>query len=195
MLDMTFATVSISINQCSKDLWSLADYLKSDFLLEKLKSKDKSLKLEALPSTKSSVKTSKDSVDKQKVNVVLLLFKTFGHYLLFGACLKLVQDILTFLTPELLKVLLNFIENQSSEPIWHGFFIAIVLFSPLQVIIALWLLYRELGYSSLFGAFVMLVMGPLDGIVVKYSEKFQEKIHFKDTLFKNVCAKRSQFLP
>ncbi|XP_025016128.1 multidrug resistance-associated protein 1-like isoform X2 [Tetranychus urticae] len=232
-----------------KDLWPLKDYLKSDFLLEKLKSKDKSLKLEQ--STKSSIKTSKDSADAQKVNVVLLLFKTFGHYLLFGACLKLMQDILTFLTPELLKVLLNFIENQSSEPIWHGFFIAIVLFSvtccqtlfgnyyfykmyilgmrvqsaltaavysksltlndearkrfttgqitnlmsvdverietiayfanifwsaPLQVIIALWLLYRELGYSSLFGAFVMLVMGPLDGIVVKYSEKFQEKL-------------------
>ncbi|TPP55792.1 Cystic fibrosis transmembrane conductance regulator [Fasciola gigantica] len=50
---------------------------------------------------------------------VLLL--TFWRPLLWSGFLKLIHDILLFVSPVLLKFLLKFLQEGSSEPIWHGY--------------------------------------------------------------------------
>lgn len=45
---------------------------------------------------------------------------------MFGSCLKLAQDVLTFASPQILRLLINFID--SDEPEWKGILYAVLLF-------------------------------------------------------------------
>lgn len=70
--------------------------------------------------------------------------KAFGPTFLFGAILKLVQDLLTFVSPQLLRALIKFVgsnENVTNDkydsdkgdsydpnPMWHGILYAVLLF-------------------------------------------------------------------
>lgn len=48
--------------------------------------------------------------------------------------------------------------------------------SPLQVIIAMYFLYQELGYSALFGLGVMICMVPLNAVIAYFSRRMQVKL-------------------
>ncbi|XP_053202216.1 multidrug resistance-associated protein 1-like isoform X2 [Panonychus citri] len=213
----------------TKDLWELRDDLKTENLIGAFDTK---------------------LHQQVKVNIIPILIKVYGIYLMSGAFFKLVQDVLSFIIPQLLKLLISFIKNQSSEPIWHGFLIAFAMFiisfaqtvfvnryfysmyilgmrvtstltaaiykkslnlsdkankevtsgevvnlmsvdakrfldllpylnliwsAPLQILLSIWFLYIELGYSSLFGLGVMVLMMPINGATVHWCQKFQVK--------------------
>ncbi|XP_023364920.1 canalicular multispecific organic anion transporter 2-like [Otolemur garnettii] len=55
------------------------------------------------------------------------MLATFGSSFLISACFKLVQDLLSFVNPQLLRVLIRFTSNPSA-PIWWGFLVAVLMF-------------------------------------------------------------------
>ncbi|CAH8552629.1 unnamed protein product [Schistosoma turkestanicum] len=67
-------------------------------------------------------------IRKTKFYLLYALIRTYGKSLLWSAFLKLIYDILLFFNPMLLKLLLNFLQNIQSEPIWHGYLYAIGIF-------------------------------------------------------------------
>ncbi|XP_053193733.1 multidrug resistance-associated protein 1 [Scomber japonicus] len=52
---------------------------------------------------------------------------TFGPYFLISCFYKIIQDILMFVGPEILRLLISFVNN-SSAPSWQGFFYTALLF-------------------------------------------------------------------
>ncbi|KAM3864489.1 multidrug resistance-associated protein 1 [Diretmus argenteus] len=52
---------------------------------------------------------------------------TFGPYFLISSFYKIIQDILMFVGPEILRLLIQFVNN-SSAPLWHGYFYTALLF-------------------------------------------------------------------
>ncbi|XP_018907576.2 multidrug resistance-associated protein 1 isoform X5 [Bemisia tabaci] len=62
-----------------------------------------------------------------KASILPALCKAFGPTFVFGSLLKLMQDLLTFISPELLKLLINFIQTES-ELTWRGYLYAFGLF-------------------------------------------------------------------
>ncbi|XP_019701146.1 multidrug resistance-associated protein 1 isoform X1 [Harpegnathos saltator] len=84
-------------------------------------------------SAKASFRKASGQVDfnsgrKKKIASILPpICKAFGATFLFGAFLKLVQDIMTFISPQLLRVLIAFVKEKE-EPLWKGYFYAVLLF-------------------------------------------------------------------
>ncbi|XP_060863090.1 multidrug resistance-associated protein 1-like isoform X2 [Metopolophium dirhodum] len=69
-----------------------------------------------------SVIDSKYTHKKQyKISILPVLCKSFGSTFLFGSFLKLIRDCLIFVSPQVLKQLISFVENPT-EPIWRGYF-------------------------------------------------------------------------
>lgn len=60
-------------------------------------------------------------------SVLLPLFQTFRWPFITGAFYKLVFDLLQFVSPQLLKHLINFIEDETT-PLWVGIGISLLLF-------------------------------------------------------------------
>ncbi|XP_043579583.1 multidrug resistance-associated protein 1 isoform X3 [Bombus pyrosoma] len=85
----------------------------------------------SVQNTKASFRKSSGRVDfnneyKKKTSSVLLpLCKAFGATFLFGAALKFVQDIVIFTSPQILRLLIDFIEKPG--PLWKGYFYAVLL--------------------------------------------------------------------
>ncbi|XP_030581396.1 multidrug resistance-associated protein 1 [Archocentrus centrarchus] len=52
---------------------------------------------------------------------------TFGPYFFISCIYKLIQDVLMFVGPEILRLLIQFV-NDSSAPSWHGYFYTALLF-------------------------------------------------------------------
>lgn len=77
--------------------------------------------------TKSSASVNfVNKKSKKQASIMPALVKAFGGTFLFGSCLKLVQDVLTFASPQILKLLINFVG--SDEPDWRGYMYAGLLF-------------------------------------------------------------------
>ncbi|XP_045474208.1 multidrug resistance-associated protein 1 isoform X6 [Harmonia axyridis] len=64
--------------------------------------------------------------NKKEASVLSVLVKSFGSTFFFGAFLKLIQDLLSFVSPQILSLLINFAKNKE-EP-WKGFFYTALLF-------------------------------------------------------------------
>uniref|UniRef100_A0A9J8B089 ATP-binding cassette, sub-family C (CFTR/MRP), member 3 n=1 Tax=Cyprinus carpio carpio TaxID=630221 RepID=A0A9J8B089_CYPCA len=64
------------------------------------------------------------------------LLRAFGPYFLIGSAFKLLQDLITFVNPQLLRMLINF-TKQSQAPLWWGYSLAFLMFgaSLLQTLI------------------------------------------------------------
>ncbi|XP_063922509.1 multidrug resistance-associated protein 1 isoform X6 [Zophobas morio] len=69
---------------------------------------------------------SESSTKKKQASILPALVKAFGPTFVFGALLKLIQDLLTFVSPQILNLLIQFVKN--SEEQWKGFFYAGLLF-------------------------------------------------------------------
>ncbi|KAI4461008.1 atp-binding cassette sub-family c [Holotrichia oblita] len=72
-----------------------------------------------------------DSTTKKQASILPALVKTFGPMFLFGAFLKALQDILTFVSPQILRALIAFVENQEEQ--WKGFLYAGLLFGTAAI--------------------------------------------------------------
>uniref|UniRef100_A0AAQ5XKA5 Multidrug resistance-associated protein 1 n=1 Tax=Amphiprion ocellaris TaxID=80972 RepID=A0AAQ5XKA5_AMPOC len=172
---------------------------------------------------------------------------TFGPYFLISCLYKIIQDILMFVGPEILRLLIRFV-NDPSAPSWQGFFYTALLFlctcvqslilqryfhvcfvsgmrlrtaiigavyrkalvissaarrtstvgeivnlmsvdaqrfmdlityinmiwsAPLQVVLALYFLWQNLGPSVLAGVAVMLLMVPVNAVIAMKTKTYQ----------------------
>ncbi|XP_056672583.1 ATP-binding cassette sub-family C member 3 isoform X2 [Monodelphis domestica] len=141
-----------------KDLWSLNEENSSRIVVPRLLKEWEKQRIQAKQSksvafTKStSEKVSKgrvlkeeagegeillsDPSKKKEPSFLRALLITFGPYFLISSFYKLIQDLLSFVNPQLLSVLIRFISNPKA-PAWWGFFIAGLMFgcSVLQILI------------------------------------------------------------
>lgn len=64
------------------------------------------------------------------------LIRAFGPYFLIGSAYKLLQDLITFVNPQLLRLLIDFTKNEHA-PLWWGYALAFLMFgtSLLQTLI------------------------------------------------------------
>nr|XP_005494837.2 canalicular multispecific organic anion transporter 2 isoform X1 [Zonotrichia albicollis] len=69
----------------------------------------------------------RDKRHNRKPSFLKALLRTFGPYFLIGSFFKLIQDLLSFVNPQLLSVLIGFIKNKDA-PAWWGFLIAALMF-------------------------------------------------------------------
>ncbi|KAM7353891.1 multidrug-Resistance like Protein 1 isoform 2-T2 [Cochliomyia hominivorax] len=74
------------------------------------------------------------------VSIMPPIIKSFGGVFLFGSMMKLFTDILTFAQPQVLRLIISFVEDyakENDEPEWKGIFYAVLLFvlAALQTII------------------------------------------------------------
>ena len=73
--------------------------------------------------------TATDVIKPKTANIVWAICKTFGWLFISGAMFKLGHDLLQFVAPQLLKLFIAFVKKPSTEePIWHGYFIAVLFF-------------------------------------------------------------------
>ncbi|XP_071455080.1 multidrug resistance-associated protein 1-like [Hetaerina americana] len=98
---------------------------------------------------KSSFKKTPESVHfgqakhkKKQVSLVPAIFKAFGSTFFFGSFLKLICDLLTFVNPQLLRALIDFVAGE--EPMWKGYLYAGLMFltSVIQTLILSQYFYR-----------------------------------------------------
>ncbi|KAK9886056.1 hypothetical protein WA026_014839 [Henosepilachna vigintioctopunctata] len=69
-----------------------------------------------------------DTTNKKKeASILPALVKSFGATYFFGAALKLLVDILVFVSPQVLSLLINYAKNDEEQ--WKGFFYTILLFA------------------------------------------------------------------
>lgn len=101
----------------------------------KLDRSQKSPALEqALKEGKVYFENPKASKTKKDSSVLPAICKSFAGIFLFGAFLELIKDILTFASPEILRLTIEFVENKFDvenpvkEPLWKGIMYAVVLF-------------------------------------------------------------------
>nr|QST14986.1 ABCC1-2 protein [Diaphanosoma celebensis] len=122
-----------------KDLWDLNNGDKSKtvvprFDLQWEKSLRKRVKSDATKATFAvtangegvDFKAVGERHDKTVISVLPALCRTFGSEFLFGAVLKLFQDLLAFVSPQILKFLISFVKDKT-ENVWKGYFFAIIL--------------------------------------------------------------------
>ncbi|XP_033224446.1 multidrug resistance-associated protein 1 isoform X4 [Belonocnema kinseyi] len=64
---------------------------------------------------------------KKTASILPPLCKAFGPTFLFGALLKLIQDIMTFVSPMILELLIKFVNPKTHEQMWKGYMYAVIL--------------------------------------------------------------------
>lgn len=107
--------------------------------------------------TSASVTINPEQKKKKQASILLPICKAFGPTFIFGAILKLVNDLLTFVSPQLLRAIINFVDDSNynskneteeldfttvmpnsidaksvqfkeQDPMWRGIFYAVLLF-------------------------------------------------------------------
>uniref|UniRef100_A0A8C4VBS7 Multidrug resistance-associated protein 1 n=2 Tax=Falco tinnunculus TaxID=100819 RepID=A0A8C4VBS7_FALTI len=253
----------------AKDLWSLNKEDKSEEIVPGLArnwakewAKTKRQPLNMLYSPKKQQKSSdsngdvteeaealiiKPSQKSSEASLFKVLYKTFGPYFLMSFLFKAAHDLLMFAGPEILKLLINFVNNKAA-PNWQGYFYTGLLFfcaclqtlilhqyfhicfvtgmrlktaivgviyrkalvitnsarktstvgeivnlmsvdaqrfmdlatyinmiwsAPLQVILALYLLWQNLGPSVLAGVAVMILLVPINAVMAMKTKTYQ----------------------
>ncbi|XP_040924347.1 ATP-binding cassette sub-family C member 3 isoform X6 [Betta splendens] len=187
------------------------------------------------------------------------LIKAFGPYFLIGSGFKLMQDIITFVNPQLLRMLISF-TKQTGVPVWWGYTLAFLMFftaflqtlilhhhfqycfvtgmnvrtaiigaiyrkalvitnaakrsstvgevvnlmsvdaqrfmdlttflnmlwsAPLQIMLALYFLWDNLGPSVLAGVAVMVMLIPFNAVIAMKTRAYQvEQMQYKDSRIK-----------
>uniref|UniRef100_W5LA76 ATP binding cassette subfamily C member 3 n=1 Tax=Astyanax mexicanus TaxID=7994 RepID=W5LA76_ASTMX len=121
----------------TKDLWSLNKQDSSELVVPKLLREWEGEKSKA---QRSGAETNHVEVNPEEVEVLLSskkdtpqpsflrsLLKAFGPYFLIGSAFKLLQDLITFINPQLLRMLIEF-TKETGVPSWWGFALAFMMF-------------------------------------------------------------------
>uniref|UniRef100_A0A0F7ZCE2 ATP-binding cassette, sub-family C (CFTR/MRP), member 3 n=1 Tax=Crotalus adamanteus TaxID=8729 RepID=A0A0F7ZCE2_CROAD len=138
-----------------KDLWSLNADDKSEVIVQKLQKEwDKQKQRGKLKHDVSYTKDSNQEMNhvdespgetelmlniptkQKKPSFLKALLRSFGPYFLIGSFFKVIQDLLSFVNPQLLSMLISFVKNKDA-PLWWGYLIAALMFfcAVLQTII------------------------------------------------------------
>ncbi|CAH0555484.1 unnamed protein product [Brassicogethes aeneus] len=72
-----------------------------------------------------------ESSKKKQASILPALVVSFGPMFLFGAMFKLVQDLLTFASPQILGLLIVYVKENQEE--WKGYFYAALLFGTATI--------------------------------------------------------------
>uniref|UniRef100_A0A673I0F7 Multidrug resistance-associated protein 1 n=1 Tax=Sinocyclocheilus rhinocerous TaxID=307959 RepID=A0A673I0F7_9TELE len=236
-----------------KDLWSLNTEDKSQRVVPQLVRRwdqecNKVKRSEdGQPIEESEILLAKTLQKTGEPSLFCALCRTFGPYFLVSSLYKIIHDILMFVGPEILRLLIQFV-NDSSAPTWHGYFYTTLLFvctcvqtlilqkyfhvcfvtgmrlrtaivgavyrkalvitnaarrtstvgeivnlmsvdaqrfmdlityinmiwsAPLQVILALYFLWQNLGPSVLAGVAVMVLMVPVNAVIAMKTKTYQ----------------------
>nr|XP_019958522.1 PREDICTED: multidrug resistance-associated protein 1-like isoform X1 [Paralichthys olivaceus] len=75
----------------------------------------------------SEILIVKNTQKTKEPSLFWVLCRTFGPYFLISCLYKLIQDILMFVGPEILRLLIHFVTNPSA-PSWQGYFYTALLF-------------------------------------------------------------------
>ncbi|XP_071968860.1 ATP-binding cassette sub-family C member 3 isoform X2 [Engystomops pustulosus] len=164
-----------------KDLWSLNEDDTSKEVVTKLikeweKEKNR-IRTTQVPITKTQEielnhvdeKLAESDVlieDGKKVkepSFLKVLLKTFGPFFLIGSVFKLFQDLLSFVNPQLLSILIDFIKNREA-PAWWGFSIAALMF--LSSVAQTLILHQHFQYCFVTG---MRLRSAITGIIYRKS--------------------------
>ncbi|KAG7325289.1 hypothetical protein KOW79_011605 [Hemibagrus wyckioides] len=70
---------------------------------------------------------SKKKKESQQPSFLKALVRAFGPYFLIGSAFKLLQDVIVFINPQLLRMLIEFTKNKN-VPSWWGFALAFLMF-------------------------------------------------------------------
>ncbi|KFQ72303.1 Canalicular multispecific organic anion transporter 2, partial [Phaethon lepturus] len=105
----------------------------------------------------------RDKKHNRKPSFLKALLRTFGPYFLIGSFFKLIQDLLSFVNPQLLSVLISFIKDKDA-PAWWGFLIAALMFicAVLQTLI----LHQHFQYCFVTG---MRLRTGITGVIYRKS--------------------------
>ncbi|MCI4384808.1 hypothetical protein PGIGA_G00042930 [Pangasianodon gigas] len=79
------------------------------------------------PIEEAEILISRAPQKTREPSLFLALCWTFGPYFLVSSVYKIIHDILMFAGPEILRLLIQFV-NDSSAPSWHGYFYTALLF-------------------------------------------------------------------
>uniref|UniRef100_A0A674BHR1 Canalicular multispecific organic anion transporter 2-like n=1 Tax=Salmo trutta TaxID=8032 RepID=A0A674BHR1_SALTR len=251
----------------AKDLWSLNKRDSSEVVVPKLLREWEVEQAKVLSSTLTYQSRCPEEVevllskqkDPKKPSFLRSLIKAFGPYFLIGSAFKLLQDLITFVNPQLLKLLISF-TKQKGAPTWWGYALAFLMFfaaflqtlilhqhfqycfvtgmrlrtsiigaiyrksliitnaakrkstvgeivnlmsvdaqrfmdlttflnmlwsAPLQIILALYFLWQNLGPSVLAGVAVMILLIPLNAAIAVKTRAYQvEQMQYKDARIK-----------
>lgn len=90
--------------------------------------------------TSATVNISRPKGSKQ-ASILPAICKTFGPTFMFGVLLKFIQDVLTFASPQILRLIIKFVDDSTAvrsvengdtpieqEPLWRGILFAVLLF-------------------------------------------------------------------
>ncbi|KAM9296382.1 ATP-binding cassette sub-family C member 3 [Gastrophryne carolinensis] len=166
-----------------KDLWSLNEEDKSVLVVSKLikEWETEKAKLRSSEVQYTKVQEAQEEVNhvdekptetdvlivnnkkKRKPSFVKVLIKTFGPFFLIGSVFKLFQDLLSFVNPQLLSVLIFFIKEKSA-PAWWGFSIAVLMF--LASVAQTFILHQHFHYCFVTG---MRLRSAITGIIYRKS--------------------------
>ncbi|CAK8671761.1 unnamed protein product [Clavelina lepadiformis] len=118
------------------DLWDLncvdkAERVSKRFLkiwnAEKAKLKKQQQKAGNVPNnTDDEVLIKQPDEKKRMPSLLKALLKSFGPFFLISTFLKILNDVLTFVSPQLLSGMINF--AKSNNPVWQGYSLAVLLF-------------------------------------------------------------------
>ncbi|XP_062886764.1 ATP-binding cassette sub-family C member 3 isoform X2 [Mobula hypostoma] len=148
-----------------KDLWALNHEDKSEVIVPKLLKEWEKEKLKAQRKQEVFDKHSlmmnnlegepqeaevlvSNKAQQKKPSFLLALCKTFAPYFLVGSALKFFQDLLSFVNPQLLNMLISFTDDPEART-WWGYGIAILMFisTALQTL----LLHQHFHYCFVTG--------------------------------------------
>uniref|UniRef100_A0A8D0A4J0 ATP-binding cassette, sub-family C (CFTR/MRP), member 3 n=1 Tax=Sander lucioperca TaxID=283035 RepID=A0A8D0A4J0_SANLU len=255
----------------TKDLWSLKERDSSKITVPKLlKEWEKELTkakryvckrpkyISDLPEEVEVLLSNPKAASRQP-SFLRALIRAFGPYFLIGSAYKLLQDVITFVNPQLLRMLILF-TKQKGAPDWWGYSLAFLMFftaflqtlilhqhfqycfvtgmnvrtavigaiyrkalvitnaakrsstvgevvnlmsvdaqrfmdlttflnmlwsAPLQIMLALYFLWQNLGPSVLAGVAVMIMLIPLNAVIAMKTRAYQvEQMQYKDSRIK-----------
>ncbi|XP_062330079.1 ATP-binding cassette sub-family C member 3 isoform X3 [Osmerus eperlanus] len=246
----------------AKDLWSLNKRDSSEVVVPRLLNEWEKEQAQAQTSSPEETVTLLSEEKKKtprKPAFLRSLLRTFGPYFLIGSAYKLLQDIITFVNPQLLRMLISFTKEEN-VPYWWGYALAFLMFfvaflqtlilhqhfqycfvtgmrlrtaiigaiyrkslvitnaakrsstvgeivnlmsvdaqrfmdlttflnmlwsAPLQIVLALYFLWQNLGPSVLAGVAVMVLLIPLNAAIAVKTRAFQvEQMRYKDSRIK-----------
>uniref|UniRef100_A0A673CN08 ATP-binding cassette, sub-family C (CFTR/MRP), member 3 n=1 Tax=Sphaeramia orbicularis TaxID=375764 RepID=A0A673CN08_9TELE len=263
----------------AKDLWSLNQRDSSKVMVPRLlkewdKEQAKAMYSKPPPSTTNhigggaagesspeevEVLLSNQKASPRQPSFLRALIKAFGPYFLIGSAYKLLQDVITFVNPQLLRMLISFTKEQNA-PAWWGYALAFLMFftaflqtlilhqhfqycfvtgmnvrtavigaiyrkalvitnaakrastvgevvnlmsvdaqrfmdlttflnmlwsAPLQIMLALYFLWQNLGPSVLAGVAVMILLIPFNAVIAMKTRAYQvEQMQYKDARIK-----------
>uniref|UniRef100_A0AAR2L5I3 ABC-type glutathione-S-conjugate transporter n=1 Tax=Pygocentrus nattereri TaxID=42514 RepID=A0AAR2L5I3_PYGNA len=114
----------------TKDLWSLNKQDCSDTVVPELLREWEVEKSKTVALSKRQEEVEVLLSDRKKSHqpsFLRALLRAFGPYFLIGSAFKLLQDLITFINPQLLRMLIEFTKEER-VPSWWGFSLAFLMF-------------------------------------------------------------------